>query len=207
MIDRRVAAALVAVTLSGCQALPRAVPAEPGALPPLEAYASREAQLAALEGWTLRGRGALATDGRGWNGTVHWAQCADEFDLRFIAPLGAGTVWVSGHPGMMRLRGTDGTDFVSDNVSADLEHWLGTALPVEPLRWWVVGLPAPDSGARDLEIDAAGRATGFEQAGWHVGFPRYTTHAGRPMPALVVATRDGTRIRMVVDRWEPASCE
>lgn len=206
MMGRGVAAAVIAAALAGCQALPRATPPVPGALPPEQAYAVRQARIAALPGWILRGRGAVATDGRGWSGAVHWAQCADLFDLRFIAPLGAGTLRITGYTGAMRVQGTDGTDFATADVAADLEQALGTALPVEALRWWVVGLPTPGAAHAGVALDAAGRATGFAQAGWTVTFPRYTTHAGAEMPALIVASRDATRLRMVVDRWEPAGC-
>lgn len=206
MTARRVAAAIVVVALAGCQTLPRETPPVAGALPPADAFALRTASLTALDGWTLRGRGALSAGGRGWNGGVHWAQCADAFDLRFIAPLGAGTLRISGLPGAMRVRGTDGTDFHAADLEADLEHLLGARLPVESLRWWVVGVPAPDAAHLALDLDAAGRAMRFEQAGWAVSYPRYTTHAGIEVPALVVAERDDTRVRVVLDDWAPADC-
>lgn len=206
MIGWRVATAIVVVALAGCQTLPRETPPVPGALPPPDAFDLRTERLAGLAGWTLRGRGALAAGGRGWNGSVHWVQCADSFDLRFIAPLGAGTLRISGLPGAMRVRGTDGTDFHADDLEAELEHLLGARLPVESLRWWVVGLPAPDAPYAALELDAAGRATEFLQSEWTVSYPRYTTHASIEIPALVVADRDGTRVRVVVDSWTPVAC-
>lgn len=203
MSGRAFALAFAALAVGGCQTLPREAPAVSDGSPPAAAFAARERALGALDGWTLRGRGALNADGRGWNGSVHWAQCDGRSDLRFIAPLGAGTVRLTGDDHAMRVQATDGTDFVSGDLAADLEHWLGVGVPVATLRWWIVGLPAPGDRYERLELDAAGRPTALEQAGWRVSFPRYAAHAGHQVPAIVAGERDGARVRLAIERWEP----
>lgn len=197
----RVLLLVIVLALGGCRTLPPAVPAVGDGVAPDAAFAARQAQLATLDAWTLRGRTAISAHGQGWNGTVHWDQRADGLDLRFIAPLGAGTVRITGSPGAMRVQGSDGTDFMSDDVDADLEHWLGAPVPVAALRWWVLGVPTPGDPVTALELDVAGRALGIEQGGWAIEYPRYAAHDGTVVPAVVVATRDGTRVRMVIDRW------
>lgn len=192
---------LVCTVLAGCQTLPTAVPAVGDGTPAAAAFAARQAELAGVGRWTLRGRSALSAQDRGWNGTVHWRQSGEALELRFIAPLGAGTLRLTGEPDRMRIEASDGTDFVTADPAGDLEQALGVALPVAALRWWVLGVPAPAADVAALDLDAAGRATAFEQDGWAVSYPRYTDHDGQILPGIVVAERDGARIRLIVDEW------
>ena len=194
-------APLLLVLLAGCQALPRAVPAIGDGTPAAAAFSERRAALGAIDAWTLRGRSALSADRRGWSGTIHWAQAGDELDLRFIAPLGAGTLRLTGVPERLRVRASDGTDFHTADPAGDLARVLGAPLPVAALRWWVLGVPPPDAVVTGLELDAAGRATAFAQDGWRVEYPRYTEHDGVVLPGVVVAERDGAKLRVVVDEW------
>ena len=201
MLRVRVLAPLLFALLAGCQALPRAVPAVGDGTPAAAAFAERRAALGTIDAWTLRGRSALSADRRGWSGTVHWTQAADRLDLRFIAPLGAGTLRLTGEPEHLRVRASDGTDFYSTDPAGDLARMLGAPLPVAALRWWVLGVPPPDASVTGLELDAAGRATAFAQDGWRVTYPRYTEHDGVVLPGVIVAERDGAKIRVVVDEW------
>ncbi|MEX0899516.1 MAG: lipoprotein insertase outer membrane protein LolB [Gammaproteobacteria bacterium] len=194
-------APVAVLLLAGCQALPRAVPPVADGTPAAEAFDARRTQLAALDAWTLRGRSALSARGRGWNGSVHWHQSADYIDLRLIAPLGAGTLRLTGLPEYMRIRASDGTDFYTPDPAGDLEAALGAPLPIGALRWWILGIPLPDVAVEALDLDAAGRATAFMQEGWHVTYPRYTEHDGFVVPGIVAAERDGAKIRVVVDQW------
>lgn len=201
MVCRVGAMVLSVALLAGCQSLPRAVPADGDGTPAGEAFAARQAEAAAISGWTLRGRSAVSAHGRGWNGTVHWQQDGESMDLRFMAPLGAGTVRISGTPGAMHIQGSDGTDFLTDDPETDLVRYLGVSVPVAAMRWWLLGVPVPGLGLAGLELDAAGRALRIDQAGWSVTYPRYAEYDGRVLPGIVVAEDGITRVRLVVDRF------
>lgn len=192
---------VVVFLLAGCQALPRAVPPVGDGTPAVEAFDARRAEFAALDAWTLRGRSALSANGHGWNGSVHWHQSADQIDLRLMAPLGAGTLRLTGLPDYMRIQASDGTDYFTTDPSGDLEAALGAPLPVGALRWWILGIPPPTVAVDALALDAAGRAIAFTQDGWRVTYPRYTEYDGVVVPGIVVAERDGAKIRVVVDAW------
>lgn len=194
--------AMTGLGLVGCQSLPRAVDAVDDGTPAAQAYQARRAQFASLDHWSLRGRSALHAHGRGWSGSLHWTQAGERLDLRLIAPLGAGTVRISGDPALTRIQASDGTDFVTAAPAADLGHWLGAPLPVHALRWWIVGLPPPGAEVSALAIDTGGRVTGFDQGGWRVRFPRYTEHDGTVVPGVIEARSGDARVRVIVDRWQ-----
>ncbi len=194
---------IVAAALAGCQAMPPRVDAVPAARPQA-AFNARIAALGAIDEWTLRGRSAVSSAGKGWSGTVHWRQQGDAMDLRFIAPLGAGTVRLAGRPGAVRVQDSDGTDFITADPDALLESMIGAPLPVTALRWWVLGLPHPDGGGFTVQLDTAGRPVRLVQAGWTVEYDRYTGFPGGVIAARLVARHADLRLRLAIEDWRVA---
>jgi outer membrane lipoprotein LolB len=82
-----------------------------------------------------------------------------------------------------------------------LTERLGTEIPLAALRYWVLGVPAPEMPAEEI-AGADGRLVRIEQAGWQVGIDRYSSAAAGGLPTRLDATRDGARLKLVVSRWE-----
>lgn len=188
--------------LSACQTLPPRVPAVAGAEPPEQVFAARQVRIAGIGAWTLRGRGAVSADGRGWSGGLHWRQQGPLMDLRFIAPLGAGTLRLTGTDEAMRVRGSDGTDFITADPAAHLSATIGAPLPVSALRWWVLGVPDPGSGGHEVELDIAGRPTIMQQAGWRVEYDRYVELDTVQLASRVTAVNGDLRMRFMIEDWD-----
>lgn len=189
------------VLLSACQTLPPRAPAVAGAEPPEQVFAARQARIAGVGDWTLRGRGAVSAAGRGWSGALHWRQRGPVMDLRFIAPLGAGTLRLTGTDEAMRVRGSDGTDFITADPATHLAATIGAPLPVAALRWWVLGVPEPGSGEHQVELDIAGRPTTMRQAGWTVDYERYVELDSVPLASKVTAVNGDLRMRFMIEDW------
>jgi outer membrane lipoprotein LolB len=85
-----------------------------------------------------------------------------------------------------------------------LAEVLGWHLPVEYLRYWVIGIPAPGR-AVIKSVDARGRLVELEQDGWRVTYPEYLgadNVAGEALPRRLVVSDPRLRIRVVVDEWQ-----
>lgn len=204
-MTRGIAALLLVASLGGCKLMPPV--AEPGTpVDPNSAWQARLSELHGVEAWALRGRIAVAAQGQGWNGTLLWEQAGDDIALRLIGPMGSGTVHVEGSPDWMSIKGSDGSELETADPGVALARWLGSPLPVASLRWWVLGLPDPVDPV-PVKLDAGGRAAGFEQLGWRVGYPRYTEHDGVVVPGMVVAENADVRLRVIIDSWRAAGHE
>ena len=60
----------------------------------------------------------------------------------------------------------------SDAVVAQLRTRLGFELPLENLRYWLLGIPDP-SAAFELTRNAQDRAQHLSQAGWSIDYDQY----------------------------------
>ena len=184
--------------LAGCAVIRQPPESEPGVADAAAWQAHRET-LAELETWALQGRVATGQL-LGWTGNLNWRQNGEDFDVRLSGPMGAGGFRASGTLDRVVIR-TGDRRMVTTEPDALVERTLGWTFPLEPLRYWGRGLPAPGDYDR-ISVDAQGRMVALEQDGWKIAFPEYAEPDGAPaLPERIVLDNGETRIRLVVDRW------
>jgi len=166
-----------------------------------QAWTLRQAQLETIQTFNLQGR---AADGRGVKADIYWLQRADQsFDLRLAGPFGVGAVAISGTPQQVVVRTRDG-NFQTADPEAWMRERLGWAFPVRGLRYWVLGLPIPNSPGQ-ITLDEQGRLAVLTQAGWTLNYSEYQTQAGFDLPRRFEAQQQDLRLRLVIDRWSEPS--
>jgi outer membrane lipoprotein LolB len=185
---------LAALLAAGCATAPSLPAPGPGAA---------EARRAALQGretWSLSGRVAVAAAGEGSTAAVDWRQAGGQSDLELRGPFGAGAIrvfltgdGVSIEDGTARLDGEDARRYLEDQ--------LGASLPMVELRYWVLGVPAPDSPYEEL-AGPDGLPRRLAQKGWVISFERYREADGEQLPSRITAEAGGTRVRLAVSRWD-----
>ncbi|HVY66843.1 MAG TPA: lipoprotein insertase outer membrane protein LolB [Gammaproteobacteria bacterium] len=172
-------------------------------------YDARRGTLATVDAWDMRGRLAVDTGGRAFQGSFDWHQRADALDLAVRGPLGAGLLQVAGTPNHMTFTARGETRTLTD-PEAELSALLGWWLPVGSLHAWLLGLTDPAFRAQTQD-GADGTLAAFEQRLWRVVFPSYqvATLAGRASGVLVPRRIDLThgelKLRLTIDDWRPAA--
>lgn len=131
---------------------------------------------------------------------LRWAQNTDgSFDMRISGPFGVGAATITGDRKRVLVRTREG-----EYDTPDPEQWIqgrmGWTLPISGLRYWVLGLPAPQSEA-SIELNLEGQAVALEQDGWHLEYSEYQLRDGYVLPRKFEATNPATRLKVVVDEW------
>jgi outer membrane lipoprotein LolB len=189
---RRVSLILLCFTvLTACVTNRRA----PAPLP--QGWERRVADLQAFSSWQLDGRAAVAVGTQGWQATLNWRQRGDSAEVHLSGPLGVGALVLKRTPDGLSLDNAP----PSDAVLAQLHERLGVELPIDHLRFWLLGVPDP-SAAFELKRNDQDRALQLTQADWNITYDRYMPVDGDLLPARVVLSREGVRVRIAVDRWE-----
>jgi outer membrane lipoprotein LolB len=190
----RPALALGALTaLAGCHGLP--------ARPDLGPGPEARALLASLSDWRARGRVAVRSATDGFSASFDWREAGGRGELGVRGPFGAGATRISRTPDLIRIEAGDSPPLdvpaPFEALEPALTARLGFPLPIEPLRYWVRGVPAPG-------VPSEGTAAGFRQAGWSVALAGFVPVAGAPgpLPSRLVLTRAATRIRVIIDAWQ-----
>src|ERR1700730_3797704 len=183
---------LLICTVLGACAAPRRAPA-----PLIKGWEQRVTDLQKLDFWQLDGRAAVAYREQGWQASLNWRQRGDSAEVHLSGPLGVGALVLKRTPNGLSLNDAP----PSDAVLAQLQDRLGFEMPVDPLRFWLLGVPDP-SAAFELARNDQDRALRLTQRGWTIDYDRYMPVDADLLPAHLVLTREGVRVRIAVDRWQ-----
>ena len=169
------------------------------AAPPVTAAAwdQRVADLQRLASWQLDGRAAVAFGTQGWQSSLDWRQSGDAAEVHLSGPLGIGAMVLKRTPEGLSLNGAP----PSDAVMGQLQDRLGFELPLDHLRYWLLGVPDPAS-AFEVKRNDQDRAVQLTQDQWTIDYDRYMPVDGDMLPAHLVLSREGVRVRIVVDHWQ-----
>jgi outer membrane lipoprotein LolB len=179
------------IVLSACTTVR---PPRPGALLPWD---RRSAELQHADAWQLAGRAAVAVGAQGWQASLNWQQRGDEAEVHLAGPLGVGALVLKETPAGLSLNGSP----PGDAVQSQLQERLGFELPLNKLRYWLLGVPDPGS-AFELTRNDRDRASQLIQAEWTMTYDKYTAVGGDWLPARLVLVRDAVRVRIAVDHWD-----
>jgi outer membrane lipoprotein LolB len=183
-----------AAVLAGCAALR---PKERPAAAPSASWDERRKDLERARQWDLDGRAAVALGQQGWQASLNWRQSGADSELHLAGPLGVGALMIKVTPAGLSLNGAP----PSDAVVAQLQDRLGFQLPLDNLRYWLLGIPDP-STPFELTRNPQDRAARLSQAGWNIEYGEYMAGDGDLLPKRLVLTRADARVRIAVDRWE-----
>lgn len=164
---------------------------------PLVPWQERVAQLEHARTWQLDGRAAAALGQQGWQASLDWRQSGSASELHLAGPFGAGALALTMTPDGLSLNGAP----PSEAATAQLEARLGFALPLENLRFWLLGIPNPNVPFA-ITRNPMDRAQHISQAGWSIDYDQYRPQGRDELPARMVMSRGDARVRIAVDRWE-----
>lgn len=182
-----------AAVLAGCAAVRPKGPSLPA---PGASWDERRKDLQQATSWDLDGRAAVALGQQGWQASLDWRQSGADSELHLAGPLGIGALVIKVTPAGVSLNGAP----PSDAVVAQLQDRLGFELPLDNLRYWLLGVPHPNTPF-ELTRNAQDRAARLSQAGWNIEYDDYMVGGGDLLPKRLVLTRAKARVRIAVDHW------
>jgi outer membrane lipoprotein LolB len=146
---------------------------------------------------------ALQSGDKGWSARIDWRQGPVTWSMELVGPLNQGAVRLSGDGAGVVLE-SEGERAVAPDLEALIGESLGWRVPVEALRWWVLGLPAPDWPAEDVRLDESGRLLDVRQGPWRLSVLSYVDASPLALPRKLYVNGKAAELRMVVARWGEA---
>ena len=140
----------------------------------------------------------------GWHASFQWAQQAAKDRIDLLGPLGQGRIVVESDAQATQIRAQNGQTWSAADADEALEQSLGVRLPVNGLRYWVRGLPVPNSSSAPLlQVDNSGRLTRLEQNGWVIEYLSYapTSRLNLELPERITARRTDLSVKLVIEKW------
>ncbi|MCK4492888.1 MAG: outer membrane lipoprotein LolB [Methylococcales bacterium] len=147
-----------------------------------------------LKKWSFKGRLAIHDHKESWSVSVEWTHTEKEDILKLSGPLGqTGGILIVSKDSIILDRG-DGKTLHSTNINGFIEQQLGMKIPVQSLRYWVLGLVHPAHKFTAL-------ADGFTQNNWIIQYSQMQQSNQQWLPRKLKAFQNKTRLKLIIDQW------
>ncbi len=187
----------VVALLSACAARP------PTGVDRNQLWQSHLARINQLAHWQARGRVGVRAADDGWNASFDWRQQDRIFSIRISGPFGRGVVELEGNPRYVLLKQAGQEPRVAENADSLLQQQTGWTLPVIGLRYWLLGVPAPDLPEQH-RLEGDGLLASLEQSGWTIEYLDYQQVDGYRLPARLKLVNGDIHVKLIASDWQLA---
>ena len=155
-----------------------------------------------LAHWQAKGRFAARNGEDAWSGHLLWQQDDVDFSIRLSGPLGQGGMLLQGNEQSATITLSRNRQFQADSANELVRAHAGLRLPLDELRYWLLGLPAPWIDYAINAIDKEGRIATLLQHGWRVEYSRYQIVSDMTLPSKIKLTHPEYQLRLVIGDWQ-----
>lgn len=167
---------------------------------PYLSHLTPQQQQQRLIAWEFGGRVVVNMASESWPASLRWQQVASGYRLAIEAPLGQGSLRLSGGGSEVLLESDTGEQWRAGSARELLQQQLGWELPLESLRYWVVGVPAP--GEFRQRLSREGDMALLEQQGWQLELSGYRPYDGYRLPHKIIARAEDSSVKVAISRWQ-----
>ncbi len=172
---------------------------------PEEAWQERQRLFADMKQWRLKGRLGLQLREEGWSFGINWLDRGNgRYDISIAHTTGVLMAMVQSTGSRVSLRAADGKVYQDTSAERLLAKHLGLNFPLNHLRYWVRGIPVPGVRVDAIQLDAQGRPSILQQAGWSIKYPTYKGKGVTALPARIDLERaiEQVKARLAAREWQ-----
>ncbi|NOT11360.1 MAG: outer membrane lipoprotein LolB [Methylococcaceae bacterium] len=147
-----------------------------------------------LEQWSFEGRLAITGQSDSWSANMNWIHTPAQENMKLSGPLGQGATHIRLTKEQVTIDRGDGNPQTSVQPEEFVNQQVGILVPLQSLRYWVVGLPEPSQEFIET-ID------GFNQEGWLVSYKEMQATNGELMPRKISVSNSQAKLKLIVDQW------
>lgn len=170
-------------------------------LSPVEDFERYQRRLAAIDHWELRGKMNLRAPGDSQTVRIRWDNQGDNYAIRLSGALGMGATWIRGNEQKVRLEQSGEEPVVAVSAEDLVYNQLGREIPINELRYWLRGLPAPSPRPKQTRFAPEGVLAYLEQSGWSLKFSDHHLVGSWNLPGKILASRDDLKLTLLVSEW------
>lgn len=160
----------------------------------------RAASPSEIKVWKLEGRIAVKTQDDGWTANLVWEHDPLQDRLRISGPFSQGLLSIVVQDDLIHVNEGNGVEQTSREPDALLRERLGFSVPLRSLRYWVTGVPAPDTEYAQLPGEA-GVISRFSQQGWNLAYEKFSRVGGYHLPQKATINGHDVRLKLIADDW------
>lgn len=164
-------------------------------------WQARQKQLNNLKNWNLYSAIGIKNSQVRTSARVHWQQFEDNYILDITSQFNIGGVKIVGDSsGVTLWRST--TNKISAKTPEKLMYQeLGWSLPMDNLRYWILGLPAPKLAYKS-QFDAYNHLIYLQQQGWEINYANFISVNNIDLPTSILISNPRLQVKVIIKKWE-----
>jgi len=155
-----------------------------------------------LKNFQAQGKVAFTQGKRGGNASIFWKQQGNQYNIRLVGALGAGSLEIHGQPGFVGLNQSNGERYTATDPEQLIKKVLGWDIPVSPLRFWLQGQMVPGTKSDHVQYDSKGQLLTLNQLGWQIAYHKYIEQESRLLPSRVTLQHGNVRLKFIFRKWK-----
>lgn len=186
------------LTLSACTTTPRIIPSDDVD----RAWQERKSFLYSHSDWVAHLSLIGVTHDEKFKTRIEWQQRSDGYQIKLRDFIGRTVALIDGSPEKVVVKTSKGERYEDQNAETLIYGLFGLRIPVAGMRYWLRGVPQPETEYVDLELRADGLAEKMQQAGWRLSYQNYADNKPVRMPNQAVFEYDDLALTVKVARWQ-----
>lgn len=162
------------------------------------------------DAWALHAKLGIRNGEDSGSVTLHWQQQQDAYRIRVSGPFGQGNAVLTGNNEYITIERPGKAPIFSSDPETLIQDTFGWSLPINQLRYWVVGLRAPTSQASksllfDEQYNETGLLTQRQQHGWVLRYSRYKPIVSLDNQLLAHKVRmhqETATLTLIIKEWD-----
>jgi outer membrane lipoprotein LolB len=144
--------------------------------------------------WSFEGRVGLSNEKESLSLSLLWNHQKAEDRLELTGPLAQGRMLIILRKETVLIEDGETVKEFKGDVQSILSDVLGIEVPIQSLRYWVLGVNNPSESFVMM-------SSGFQQSGWTVRIKELVPVKQAMLPSRMWVEKDKTKIKLVIDQW------
>lgn len=166
-------------------------------------WQQRQQQIQSKDKWTIKGRIGIRTPDQSNSSNFSWQHHPQRQQFMLYGAFGNTYADILQTPEKATLALSDDEIYESTDIEALLLRVMGHPLPIEHMRYWIMGIPYPDDSNK-LVYDEFGYLTRIHYQQWTISYKNYQSIASFDdifLPTKITITDGQVILKLSVRNW------
>ncbi len=164
-------------------------------------WKQRQRQLNVIKKWDIKGSLGITYNDQTEFAHFEWQRQNTAYAITLSSTLDIGSVKLIGDAKQVTLW-KSATDKVTAATPEELmQTQLGWSLPLENLKYWIVGLPSPKMLYK-ATYDAYNHLATLKQGNWRIQYLGFAAFKGIDLPMKLTITNPQLHVKIVINTWK-----